>query len=151
MANTYSQLYIQIIFAVKDRNALIKECNRDEIEKYIYGIVNNHKCKPLAIYCNPDHTHLLVGLHPSVAISDLVRDLKASSSTFIKNKFKNSSFSWQEGYASFSYSRSQIDLVIKYIHNQPKHHAKRGFKEEFLDMLRKLEIEYNEEYLFNWI
>ena len=151
MANTYSQLYVQIIFAVKNRNALIKECNRDETEKYIFGIVSNHKCKPLAIYCNPDHTHLLVGLHPSVAISDLVREIKASSSKFIKNRFGCASFSWQEGYASFSYSRSQIDLVIKYICNQPQHHAKRSFKEEFLDILQKAGIEHDEKYLFDWI
>ena len=151
MANTYSQLYVQIIFAVKNRNVLIKECNRSETERYIYGIVTNHKCKPLAIYCNPDHTHLLIGLHPSVAISELVREIKASSSKFIKHKFECPSFSWQEGYASFSYSRSQIDLVIKYIHNQPKHHTRRGFKEEFLEILQKLDIEYDEKYLFNWV
>ena len=151
MANTYSQIYIQIVFAVKDRNALIEECNRVETERYINGIVNNHKCKPLAIYCNPDHTHLLVGLHPSVAISVLAREVKASSSKFIKNKFERPYFSWQEGYGAFSYSRSQIDSVIKYIHNQPQHHARRGFKEEYLDMLQKAGIEYDEKYLFNWI
>jgi len=151
MANTYSQLYVQIIFAVKDRNALIKECYRSETEKYISGIVNNHKSKLLAIYCNPDHTHLLISLHPSISVSDLVRELKVSSSKFIKNKFNCPFFAWQEGYASFSYSRSQIDLVIKYILNQPQHHAKRGFKEEFLDVLQKSGIEYDEKYLFCWI
>ena len=151
MANTYSQLYIQIIFAVKDRSSLIKECNRDEIEKYINGIIANHKCKLLAIYCNPDHTHLMVGLHPSTAISDLVREIKTSSSAFIKKRFGCSSFSWQEGYAAFSYSRRHIDFVINYILNQPQHHAKRGFKEEYLDILQKSGIEYDEKYLFHWI
>ena len=151
MANTYTQLYIQIIFAVKNREALIKECDRPEIERYIFGIVNNHKCKSLAIYCNPDHTHLLMGLHPSIAISDLVREIKASSSKFIKDRFDCPSFSWQEGYGAFSYSQSQIDLVVKYIHNQPQHHTKQGFKEEFLGILQKAEIEYDEKYLFKWI
>ena len=151
MANSYSQLYVQIVFAVKSREALIKECDRKTLEKYIYGIVNNQKCKHLAIYCNPDHTHLLLGLHPTIAISDLVREIKSSSSRYIKDSLGNSLFAWQEGYASFSYSRSQIDLVIKYILNQPQHHAKRKFKEEFLDMLQKSKIEYDEKYLFNWI
>ena len=151
MANTYSQLYIQIIFAVKNRDALIKECNRDEIEKYISGIVNNYKCKTFAIYCNPDHTHILISLHPSIAISDLVREIKASSSKFIKNRFNHLSFSWQEGYGSFSYSQSQVDSVVRYIHNQLQHHTQREFKEEFLDILHKLGIEYDEKYLFKWI
>ena len=97
MANTYSQLYVQIVFAVKNRRALIQECNRDETEKYICGIINNHKCKPLAIYCNPDHIHILVSLRPSIAISDLVREIKASSSKFIKDRFGCAFFAWQEG------------------------------------------------------
>ena len=151
MANTYSQLYVQIIFAVKGRNAIIKECNRIETEKYISGIVNNLKCTPLAIYCNPDHIHLLIGLLPSIAISDLVREVKASSSKFIKTRLGYSFFAWQEGYASFSYSRSQINQVIKYIFSQPQHHAKREFREEFLDILQKSGMKYDEKYLFQWI
>ena len=151
MANTYTQLYIQIVFAVKGRQNLVSEKWRDRLEKYICGIINKNESKPLAIYCNPDHIHLLIGLHPSISISDMARDIKSNSSKWInENKWVMGKFSWQEGYGAFSYSNSQIDNVIKYILNQPEHHNKVTFKNEYLSMLQKSEIDYDERYLFEW-
>lgn len=152
MANTYSQIYIQIVFAVKGRENLIKESFRDELEKYICGTVDNLQQKPLAIYCMPDHLHLLVGLKPTIAIADLVRDIKTSATKFIKEKrWVQGIFEWQAGYGAFSYSKSQLDNVIQYILNQPNHHKKKSFREEYLDFLQKFEIDYKEEYLFDWV
>jgi len=137
MANTYSQIYIQIVFAVQGRQNLIPIQHREELHKYITGIVRNRDQKMLSIFCMPDHTHLLVGLRPSMAISDLVRDVKADSSGFINDKkWLRGKFNWQEGFGAFSYSRSQIDRVIKYILNQEKHHKKRTFREEYIDFLK---------------
>ena len=152
MPNTYSQIYIQIIFAVQGRQNLIASKNREELHKYISGIVQKREQKMLSVFSMPDHTHLLVGLQPSIAISDLVRDIKAGSSNFINDQnWIRGKFNWQEGFGAFSYSRSQIDSVIKYILNQEEHHKKFSFKEEYIDFLKKFEIEYNEKYLFNWI
>lgn len=151
MPNTYFQIYIQIIFAVKGRQNLIFEKNREKLEKYICGIVSNKKSKPLAVYCNPDHTHILLGLHPAVSVSDIARDIKANSSKWInENKWLRSKFSWQEGFGAFTYSKSQIDTVAKYILNQAEHHKKTSFKDEYMQFLEKFEIEYNEKYLFDW-
>ena len=152
MANTYSQVYIQVVFAVKGRQNLIRAEIREDLQKYITGIITNREQKLLSIFCMPDHTHLLIGLKPSISISDLVRDIKAGSSKFINDKkLIKGKFSWQEGFGVFSYSRSQIDTVIKYIQNQEKHHNKKSFKEEYLEFLKKFEIEYDEKYLFEWI
>jgi putative transposase len=152
MANTYSQIHVQIIFAVKGREQLIKEEHREELQKYITGIITNKNQKLLAIYCMPDHTHIFIGLKPNIAISDLVSDIKANSSAFItENKWTKSEFSWQEGYGAFSYAKSQVDAVVKYVLNQAEHHKKRTFREEYLDFLQKFEIEYDEKYLFDWI
>lgn len=152
MPNTYSQIYIQIVFAVKGRENLISKNNREELNKYITGMVQKREQKMLSIFSMPDHTHLLIGLKPSIAISDLVRDIKAGSSNFInEKKWMQGKFSWQEGFGAFSYSRSQIDDVIKYILNQEEHHKKRTFREEYLDFLVKFEIEYDTKYLFDWI
>lgn len=152
MANTYSQIYIQIVFTVKGRQNLIPKSHREELHKYITGIVTNRQQKLLTIFAMPDHVHLLVGMKPNVAISDLVRDIKAGSSKFITDSnWVKGKFSWQEGFGAFSYSRSQIDNVIKYINNQEQHHKKKTFKEEYLDFLKKFEIDYNEKYLFEWI
>jgi REP element-mobilizing transposase RayT len=151
MANTYSQLYIQIVFAVKGRQNLISEKNRATLEKYICGIVSNKQSKPIAIYCNPDHLHLFIGLHPSIAISDLVRDIKANSTKWINDqKWIAGKFSWQVGFGAFSYSKSQIDSVVNYILNQAEHHKKKTFKEEYKDFLEKFNIEYKEKYLFDY-
>jgi REP element-mobilizing transposase RayT len=144
-------MYVQIVFAVQYRENLIAENWRDEVEKYLCGIVTNKKSKPLAVYCNPDHTHILVGLHPTVAVSDLARDIKANSSSFINDKhWLPRKFNWQEGFGAFTYSRSQLDKVVKYILNQPQHHQKQTFKEEYLETLRQFDIEYDDQYLFEW-
>lgn len=152
MANTYSQIFIQFIFAVKGREKVIKEESRDRLEKYITGIIQNKKQKLLAIYANPDHIHILVGYNNlNSTISDLVRDVKSNSSKMISEEnWFNGKFSWQEGYGAFSYSKSQIDSVVKYILNQDEHHKKRNFKEEYLEFLSRFEIEYKDEYLFEF-
>lgn len=151
MANTYTQMYVQIVFAVEHRANLIAEAHRDEIEKYICGAISNKKSKPLAIYCNPDHTHILLGLHPTVSVSDLTRDIKANSSKFInEKKWLRGKFNWQEGFGAFTYSKSQIDAVVKYILNQPLHHRKQTFKDEYLATLKNFDVEYDEQYLFEW-
>lgn len=151
MANTYTQIYVQIVFAVQGRQNLITEKHREKLEKYICGIVSNKKSKPLAIYCNPDHTHIFIGLHPAISISDITRDIKANSSKWINdNKWILEKFNWQAGFGAFTYSRSQIDSVVKYILNQPEHHKGTTFKDEYINFLKKFEIEYEEKYLFKW-
>jgi REP element-mobilizing transposase RayT len=151
MPNTYTQMYVQVVFAVKGRENLIAEKYRIEIEKYMCGIVSNNKSKPLAIYCNPDHTHILIGLNPAISVSEITGDIKASSSKFINNrKLLRGKFYWQDGFGAFTYSKSQIDKVAKYILNQPAHHRKQSFKEEYLLMLKQFEIEYDVKYLFEW-
>jgi putative transposase len=152
MANTYSQIYIQIVFAVKGRQNLISKEKREELHKFITGIVTNREQKLLAIFAMPDHVHILVGMKPSISISDLVRDIKAGSSKFINDsKWINGKFNWQEGFGAFSYSKSSLDNVVKYILNQEDHHKKKTFKNEYLDFLEKFEIEYDEKYVFEWI
>ena len=152
MPNTYSQIYIQIVFAVKGRENLISKIHREELHKYITGIVQNRGQKMLSIFCMSDHVHLLVGIKPSITISDLVRDIKAGSSNFINQQYYvNGKFNWQEGFGAFSYSKSQIDTVIKYILSQKEHHKKTTFREEYFDFLEKFEIDYDEKYLFEWI
>ena len=152
MANTYSQIYIHIVFAVLGRQNLIPTQIREELHKYITGIVQKRDQKMLAICCMPDHSHILIGMKPSICISDLVRDIKAGSSKHINdNHLIKGRFNWQNGFGAFSYSRSQIDNVIKYILNQERHHKKKTFREEYIELLEKFEIEYDEKYLFKWI
>ena len=150
MANTYSQIYIQIVFAVQGRKNFIKESFREELQKFMSGIINNKKQKLYAIYCMPDHTHIFVSMQPDVAISDLVRDIKANSSSFLKRKKFSNTFNWQEGFGAFSYSKSQASTVVNYVLNQPKHHRKKTFKREYLDFLNKFGVEYEEKYLFEF-
>src|SRR2546425_3557266 len=133
MANTFSQIYIQAVFAVQGRQLLIRKENKEEVQKYITGIVQNHKHKLLAIHCMPDHTHIFVGLKPSMSVSDLMQEVKADSTNFINRKhWFAGRFSWQEGYGAFSYGHSQIGDVIRYIENQEEHHAKTSFRQEYL-------------------
>ena len=151
MPNTYTQIYVQLVFAVQGRQNLIIEKHRKKLEKYICGIISNKKSKPIAIYCNSDHTHILIGLHPTISVSDMARDIKANSSKWInKNTCIMGKFNWQEGFGAFTYSKSQIDLVVKYILNQLKHHKQTTFKDEYINFLKKYEIEYDEKYLFKW-
>jgi REP element-mobilizing transposase RayT len=151
MANTYTQILFQVVFAVKGRQSLISEKHREQVEKYVCGIIANKKSKPLAIYCNPDHCHILIGLHPSVSISEMARDIKANSSKWInENKWVLGKFSWQEGYGAFTYSRSQLSQVVQYIRNQPEHHRKKTFREEYMDFLQKFDIEYEDKYVFEF-
>ncbi|WP_042721333.1 IS200/IS605 family transposase [Flavobacterium sp. B17] len=152
MANTYTQIYIQIVFAVKGRQNLISKQNREELHKFITGIVTNRNQKLFAVFAMPDHVHILVSIGPTVLISDLVRDIKAASSKFINEKeWMRGKFNWQEGYGAFSYSKSSVDSVVKYILNQEEHHKKKTFKEEYLDFMEKFAIEYDSKYLFEWI
>lgn len=152
MPGTFSQIYIQYVFAVQGRSNLIQSKWKDELFKYINGIVTNKGQKLIAINGMPDHLHVFVGLKPSMAISDLVRDIKNNSSKFINDKkFVKGKFSWQEGYGVFTYSHSHINNVYQYIMNQEKHHKKKSFKEEYIEFLKKFEIEYNEKFLFEWI
>ena len=151
MANTYTQIYIQVVFAVESRQSLIAPEHNDELQKYITGIVSGQRHKLIAINNMPDHLHLLVGLRPDAALSELVRDVKANSSRFISEKRwvpVPGRFSWQEGFGAFSYSRSQLGAVIRYIENQQKHHAKKSFLDEYTALLDKFEVEYDERYIF---
>ncbi|MCR4033950.1 MULTISPECIES: IS200/IS605 family transposase [Flavobacterium] len=149
MANTYSQLYIQIVFAVKGRQNLISSKWKDEIYKYITGIITNQKQKLIAINGMPDHIHILVGIKPDISLSDLVRDIKSNSTKFInEQKWINGKFEWQTGFGAFSYSHSQLNNVIKYIQNQEQHHKTRTFKEEYIEFLKLFNIDFKNEYLF---
>jgi putative transposase len=149
MANTYTQIYIQVVFAVEGRQSLIAPEHNDELQKYITGIVSAQKQKLIAINNMPDHLHMLLGLRPDAALSDLVRDIKANSSSFIKGKrWVQGRFSWQEGFGAFSYSRSQLGAVIRYIENQQKHHARKSFLNEYTALLDKFEVEYDPRYIF---
>lgn len=153
MANTYSQIYIQLVFAVKGRSNLIPKQHKEELFKYMTGIIRNKGQKLLAINGMPDHVHIFVGMTPDIAISDLVKEVKRCSTNWVneQKKWYRGKFYWQEGFGAFSYSRSHIDRVAKYIHNQEAHHKRRTFKEEYVDFLKKFEVEYDERYLFEWI
>jgi putative transposase len=152
MPGTYSQIYIHVVFAVKGRENIISSKWKDELHKYIAGIIKNKEQKPIIVNGMSDHIHLFIGLRPSIAISDLVRDIKNNSSNFINGKkWLKGRFSWQEGYGVFSYSHSQIETVYNYILNQEEHHRKKSFREEYTDILKKYNVEYKDEYLFDWI
>ena len=149
MANTYSQLYIKIVFAVKGRQNLISINWKDEIYKYITGIITNQKQKLIAINGMPDHIHILVGIKPDVSLSNLVRDIKSNSSKFInEKKWINGKFEWQTGFGAFSYSHSQLVNVVKYIENQEIHHKTKTFREEYILFLKLFDIDFKDEYIF---
>ena len=152
MAGTYSQLYVQVVFSPFNRENCIMEKWEQELYKYITGIVRNKGQKLIAINGMPDHVHIFTGIKPSIAVSDLVRDIKNNSSRFINRQgFVKGKFVWQEGFGSFSYSQSQVDSVYNYIMNQKEHHKRKSFKEEYLELLRKFEIDFNEKYLFDFM
>ena len=151
MANTYTQIYIQVVFAVVWRQGLIRPENKEEVHKYITGIVRNKGQKVLAINSRPDHLHMLLGMEPDLAVSDLVREVKKSSTSFINSKgWVKGRFSWQKGFGAFSYSRSSLDAVISYVQDQDRHHSKRSFKDEYLRLLRKFDVAFEEKYVFDF-
>lgn len=151
MANTYIQFYAHLVFSPKNKEALIGKAWKDELEKYITGIVQNKGHKMLAIKCMPDHVHIFIGYNVNQLIPDLEEEIKTSSTAWIKyKKLSKFQFQWQRGYGAFSHSRSQVDDVVKYILNQEEHHKKSPFKDEYLEMLRKNDVEYDERYLFEF-
>ena len=151
MANTFTQIYIQIVFAVASREGLLRREHKEELHKYITGILRNNGHKLIEINSMPDHAHILIGLKPSMALSDLVKDIKAESSGFINEKrWVKGRFNWQEGYGAFSYSHSHLDAVIRYIRNQEKHHSARSFRDEYMKLLRKFDIAFDEKYVFKF-
>jgi putative transposase len=152
MANTYTQIHIQAVFAVQNRDCIIQNAWKGELYKYITGIVQNHKHKLLAINGMADHVHILIGFRPTQSLSDLMQDIKGSSSKWINEKgFVKGRFSWQEGYGAFSYSKSDLPMVIRYIENQEEHHGKRTFMEEYKELLNEFKIEYDERFLFKLV
>jgi len=152
MAGTYSQIYIQVVFAVQGRQNLLHKDWREDVFKYMAGIIKNKGHKPIIINGVEDHVHVFIGLKPAMALSDLVRDVKNNSSNFINdNKWIKGKFCWQAGYGAFSYSYSQIESIYRYILNQEVHHRKQTFKDEYVDTLKKFEIEHDARYLFEWM
>ena len=152
MANTYTQIYIQIVFAVEGRQNLIDPKHNDDLQKYITGIVKRQRQKLIALNNLPDHVHLLIGQRPDSALSDLVGDIKSGSTNFInRHRWVKGRFNWQEGFGAFSYSRSQLDTVIRYVQNQQKHHQRRSFHDEYLKLLDRFEVPYDERYIFKTI
>ena len=152
MSGTFSQIYIQTVFAVKGRENVLDKKWREEVFRYMAGIIKNKGQKSIIVNGVSDHVHVFVGLKPAMSVSDLIRDVKNNSSRFInENKFVKGKFSWQEGHGSFSYSHSQIEDVYNYILNQEEHHKKKTFREEYLKFLKDFNVDYVEKYLFEWI
>jgi REP element-mobilizing transposase RayT len=149
MANTYTQIHIQLVFAVQNRASLIKDSWKDEMYKYMTGIIQNKDHKMLQINSMPDHIHILIGLRPTQALAELVKVVKQESTNWINDqKFTPKKFNWQEGYGAFSYTKSDVPRVIKYIQNQENHHREIKFLDEYVEMLKVHEIDYDEKYLF---
>ncbi len=149
MANTYTQIHLQFIMAVKFRQALIETIWKERLHQYISGIVKNNEHKMLSINSMPDHLHLFVGFRPNQSCSDFMKLVKGESSEWInKHEFSRFPFRWQEGYGAFSYARSQIKTVAAYIENQELHHRKKTFLEEYKSFLDLFEIDYDEKYVF---
>ena len=152
MSDTFTQIYIHAVFAVKGRENLLHQPLRDNLFKYMAGIINEKGHKSIIVNGSTDHVHILIGLNPSKSLSDLIRDIKNNSSKYInKLNIIRGYFSWQNGYGAFSYSRSQIASVYNYIENQEKHHLNKSFRDEYLEILSKMNVEINEKYLFSWI
>jgi putative transposase len=151
MPNTYSQIYLQFVFAVNQRRSVIPKEHKEELHKYISGLVQRRNAKMLAVHCMPDHIHLFVGFRPVLSISDFVKEIKVASNQFINDKkWLIGKFSWQEGYGVFSYSHSQVDAVVKYVLNQEEHHRAKSFKIEYSEFLEKFKIPFEEKYLFDF-
>ena len=149
MANTYAQIYIQTVFIVQDRECLLQKEWREDLYKYMTGIVQNRGNKLIQVGGVADHVHLFVGLKPAESVADLMKWVKGDSSEWVnENKLLKRKFQWQAGYGAFSYAHSQLDAVCKYIQNQEEHHKKHTFMEEYLDFLTKFEVPYDERYIF---
>lgn len=152
MPDTFTQIYIHIIFAVKNRNSLIKPDWEEKLYKFISGLLTNKGQKLLRINGMPDHLHILIGMKPDCNLSDLVREIKKSSNKYIKDSgFTKFNFNWQSGFGAFSVSPSQLDKVINYLNNQKEHHKIKSFREEYIALLEKYHVEYKSEYLFEWL
>ncbi|MBI5009734.1 MAG: IS200/IS605 family transposase [Bacteroidia bacterium] len=151
MANTYTQCYFHLVFAVKNRDALIKKEWKNEFEMYSTGIVQSHRHKMLAVSAMPEHVHILIGYNVNQLIPDLVEEIKTSTNKWIREKgYSKFRFEWQRGYGAFTHSRSQLDSVVKYILSQEEHHHKVTFKKEYLNILEENDIEFKDEYLFEF-
>ena len=151
MANTFTQMYTQIVFCPKGRENLILPNFEERLYQYITGIIQERGQKLIAINGMPDHVHIFIGFKPTIQLADLVGDIKRGSSKFIKtNRFLTREFSWQDGYGCFTYGHSQIDVVAKYVMNQKEHHRKKTFRNEYLQFLQKFEVPYEEKYLFEF-
>lgn len=149
MANTYTQIHIQVVFTVQNRGCLISDIWKDELYKYISGIIRNNNHKLLSINGMPDHVHILLGLRPNKSLSELVQDIKGSSSKWInEKKLVEGKFSWQEGFGAFSYSRSEIPVIAHYIDNQKTHHSRKTFSEEYVEMLNEFGVDFDSRYVF---
>ena len=149
MANTYRQIHLHVIFAVQNRNALIQDSWEEKLYKYITGIVQQYGHKMLQINGMPDHVHLLIGMRPTQSLSDLMKQVKGSSTEWInENKWTRHKFSWQAGYGAFSYAKSEVPRVIKYIQNQKEHHRTKTFTEEYMEFLEAFEVDFDERYIF---
>ena len=149
MANTYSQLYIQAVFAVKYRNSVIDKKWRTDLMAVIGNLINETGCKTLIVNGVEDHVHCFFGLKPSISISDVMQSVKAKSSKWVnESNLIGNRFEWQRGFGAFSYSKSAVDNVYKYIQNQEEHHKKQSFREEYIEFLNKFEVEYDEKYIF---
>lgn len=151
MANTFTQIYVQVVFSPAHRDALISNTWEEELYKYITGIIQGEGHKLIAINGAQDHIHIFIGMKPHQSLSDLVKVAKTHSTKWInKRKFVKGNFAWQQGFGAFSYGHSQIDDVAQYIMSQKAHHQKKTFKEEYLMLLKKFDIEYNDDYLFDF-
>jgi len=152
MANTFTQIHIHAVFAVQNRLSLVSNSWEERLFQYITGIIQNHNHKLISINGMPDHIHILFGMRPTQSLSDLMQDIKGDSSLWInKNNFVAGKFSWQEGYGAFSYSKSQIPAVARYIENHKQHHSKKSFIEEYEKILIDFGVEYDERYIFKAI
>ncbi|PYL42384.1 MAG: IS200/IS605 family transposase [Verrucomicrobia bacterium] len=149
MANTYTQIYLHVVFAVSGRACVISCAHREELQKYITGIVTRQRQKLIAVYCMPDHTHALLGLKPNIAPSDLIGDIKTGSTNHInEQRWIGCRFSWQEGYGAFSVSHSHLDRVANYIRTQEAHHRRKSFQQEYVEFLERHQVRYDQCYIF---
>ena len=149
---TFTQIYVQLVFAVKNRDAVLSKEIRNYVFKYMSGILTNMKHKSIIVNGTSNHVHILLGLNPSISVSDTVHGIKRSSSLFInKEKLCIGRFNWQEGYGGFSYSRTQIPNIYNYIENQESHHKLKTFQQEYIDYLNTNEMEFDEQFLFDFL